>query len=69
MSVSCNKEFWHQLAPDLTACGYRMRKAQAFSIYSTCVGVLVFFLTSWKLNGQGLMIFHKMSPRTHHNYL
>ena len=43
MSVSCNKEFWHQLAPDLTECGYRMRKAQAFSIYSTCVGVLVFF--------------------------
>ena len=58
-----NREFWslssHKLSGD--------RKAQAFSISDS----FFFFNSTVGLNGSGLglMIFHKMSPRAHHNYL
>ena len=34
------------------------------------LGLLVYFFLIWThSSGLGLMIFHKVSPRTHHNYL
>ena len=42
--------------------GYR--KAQAFSISD-----LLCFELGINVSGLGLMIFHKMTPRTPHNYL
>ena len=36
-----------------------------WSLSSTCC----FFELGLNGSGLGLMIFHKMSPRTHHNYL
>ena len=57
ISVNCNKKFW-RLSPEELS-GY-IKHFQ----FRTCIFELGLIGC-----GEGLMIFHKMSPRTHRNYL
>ena len=56
----CNIELWSLSSDKLS--GYI--KSQIFSISNS-----FFLLLALSGSGLRLMIFHKMSPRTHHNYL
>lgn len=61
MSVSCNKEFWHQLASDLSV--WLHKGPSTFNLQYMCRSPC-FFGTSWDS-----LVKWTMSPRiTHHNY-
>ena len=58
ISVNCNEKFW-RLSPDELS-GY----IKHFQFKTCCIFEL------WLIGyGEGLMIFYKMSHRTHYNYL